>query len=605
MIKVKDKNKYIFILVGASVLLFYGSMTYAQQTGRYPIKFRPGSNLLYDRYDSNTIEMVAVSRLVADYEDVILTGNGHIRLVAPVGGGHKEDPFAINFAALRATVIRTYLKQNFRMLTNWSFTFYIDTTRTYSNTVEVAYIPHAIPADVSSVIHYTNATGNLPEVKSALSKYEKLPYLGDAPVLKSDTAVLARFDAINALATNPIDAVPVEGKPNPQKQLIAIHYRWDKDKLDSLYLSNPGNLHLLDSILHSENSKYIDTLTIVAYASPEGHPDYNKRLSERRAKTIKDYITNRYEAIIPEQVITQARGANWDGLRNFVMNDSALPSRKKVLEIIDSGLPGAQKQSRLTKLDGGKTYYRYILPNYYRYLRNGASVLITYRSGLLLPLLPMAVRQPELEAGLTVPGLKPLERKPIAKYPAALKSNLLYDAVGAFNIGVEVPIGDHFSVAGDFAYAYWRSPKNLYALQLLEGGIEGRYWFGVSEKKKLKNPEWAKPLRGWNAGIYGMYCSRYDVQWIDGHQGDGFWSVGLAAGYAMPIARSLALEFALAAGYFYTPEYRHYHEPEYDINGNYRLMWQETGSFGTFTLTRARLNLVWLIGTRQKGGQKK
>lgn len=308
MIKVKDKNKYIFILVGASVLLFYGSMTYAQQTGRYPIKFRPGSNLLYDRYDSNTIEMVAVSRLVADYEDVILTGNGHIRLVAPVGGGHKEDPFAINFAALRATVIRTYLKQNFRMLTNWSFTFYIDTTRTYSNTVEVAYIPHAIPADVSSVIHYTNATGNLSEVKSALSKYEKLPYLGDAPVLKSDTAVLARFDAINALATNPIDAVPVEGKPNPQKQLIAIHYRWDKDKLDSLYLSNPGNLHLLDSILHSENSKYIDTLTIVAYASPEGHPDYNKRLSERRAKTIKDYITNRYEAIIPEQVITQARG---------------------------------------------------------------------------------------------------------------------------------------------------------------------------------------------------------------------------------------------------------------------------------------------------------
>lgn len=372
-----------------------------------------------------------------------------------------------------------------------------------------------------------------------------------------------------------------------------------------MYLSNPENLHLLDSILNSDNSRYIDTLTIVSYASPEGHPDYNQRLSERRAKTIKDYIIGRYKAISPERIVTRARGENWQGLRKFVVNDPALPSRDKVLQIIDSSLPDIQKQDFLTKLNGGTTYYRYILPNYYRYLRNGSSVLINYTRTPVAAVIdePRPMLETRLEP-LLVPLFFMTNPQPVVRYPIALKTNLLFDAVGAPNIGIEVPIGMHFSVVGDFAYAYWRSPKNLYALQTLEGGVEGRYWFGVSDRKKQKNAEWAKPLRGWNVGLYAMYCSRYDVQWIDGYQGDGFWSAGLTAGYATPVGRNLTLEFSLAAGYFYTKEYRHYHQPEYDKNGKYHLMWQQTGSLGTFSLTKARVSLVWLIPNRQKGGLK-
>ena len=167
-------------------------------------------------------------------------------------------------------------------------------------------------------------------------------------------------------------------------------------------------------------------------------------------------------------------------------------------------------------------------------------------------------------------------------YSWTIKTNLLYDLVGAPNLGVEFPVGKNkkISVAADMAYAYWRI-NNLYALQTIQGGIEAKYWFTRSEFL----------LTGFNTGLYGMYCTRYDVQWKDGYQGDGFWSAGISAGYSMPISKRLNLEFALAGGYFYTPEVRHYHKPE-----NGYLLWEETRyNVGRISLTKLRVNLVWLI----------
>lgn len=259
------------------------------------------------------------------------------------------------------------------------------------------------------------------------------------------------------------------------------------------------------------------------------------------------------------------------------------------------------RQKALVALDGGTTYYRYILPNYYRYLRNGASILITYKP------IPVVI-EPEPEPELVVEIIPEPEPEPdpipIVKYPIAIRSNLIYDAMGAMNLGVEIPIRDNWSLIVDGAYSYWRSSKNLYALQTLEYGTEFRYWFGVNDKKKQCNANWAKPLKGWNLGLYGRYWQRYDAQWIDGVQGDGTWSAGLTAGYAFPIGKQLSFEASLGAGWLSTSEYRHYHQPEYDKDGKYHLMWQETGSWSGFTLTKVRFSLVWLIQYTKKGGAK-
>jgi len=181
---------------------------------------------------------------------------------------------------------------------------------------------------------------------------------------------------------------------------------------------------------------------------------------------------------------------------------------------------------------------------------------------------------------LSYSDINKLDIKKTHSYTLAIKTNLLYDLVTGANIAVEVPIGKRFSVAADFLYAYTRI-NNHYTLQATQGGLEARYWLGHREKQ----------LTGWNVGIYGMYCNRFDVQWGDGYQGDGFWSGGLSAGYSVPLSRLFNLDFSISGGYIFFPEVRHYHKGQ-----NEQLLWQETRyNVGRISLTNVKVSLVWLL----------
>ncbi len=185
----------------------------------------------------------------------------------------------------------------------------------------------------------------------------------------------------------------------------------------------------------------------------------------------------------------------------------------------------------------------------------------------------------------------------------ALKTNLLYDMVGVANLGVELPIGRRWSVEGDVAFAYWRTSNHLYALQTLDYGLTTRYWLPAGYKRRHRNPAWDKPLRGVNIGVYGRYWQRFEAQWKDGIQSDAAWSAGITTGYAFPIGRHFTLEAGIAAGYLSTSQYRTYDRPQYDSEGNYHLMWNETGVWGGLALTRVNFSFVWLIQTG-KGGKR-
>jgi hypothetical protein len=166
----------------------------------------------------------------------------------------------------------------------------------------------------------------------------------------------------------------------------------------------------------------------------------------------------------------------------------------------------------------------------------------------------------------------------------ALRTNLLLDIVGGANIGVEVPLGEHFSVAGDFAFAHTRI-KNLYTLQTLQWTAEGRYWF---------NPK-INTLTGWNIGVYGTYSSRFDIQWGRGYQGDGYFSAGVSGGYAWRLTDRLNLDVSALIGGVWMPELRHYDRPR---EGH--LMWIETRYNATrFLPTMLRANLVWFVGPKK------
>lgn len=558
------------------------------------IDFRHGSEILYGALHENKAALASIRATIDEKRKQIVGRDGHIRLTALIPSEQRGNLAALNLASIRASVVRKYLKDNYSFLSDSCFTFLIDPNGK-DNAIRVEFIPNTVTDASQSDIWYSLAKNHPEKVEYAMSHYKRIPFLDDSELFETRGM---DFDAIDPILDKTV-TTKIVGMTD-EKVSVTIYYRWDKDNLDKTYLNNTETLILIDSLLTNEDSKYIDSLVIVAYASPEGRPAYNQDLSQRRANTIKQYILDNYPAYKESQIITSARGENWEGFRRMAIADPNLRMKEQVLAIIDNpNIDDIQRQSMIALLDGGRLYKNYILPNYYRYLRLGASLFVIYTPGK-----PVEIDMEPINVEIAEPVFTPastpaLITDTIRGYPIALRTNLLYDAVGALNIGIELPYGrnKNWSFIADIAYAYWRSPKNLYALQTLEYGIENRYWFGVSPKRKEQKTNWAQPLKGFYAGVYGKYWQRYDAQWIDGVQGDASWSAGLTAGYAIPLSRSLSFDFGIGAGWVSTSEYRHYHQPEYDENGKHHLMWQETGRWSGLSLTKVRFALVWLIQT--------
>lgn len=169
----------------------------------------------------------------------------------------------------------------------------------------------------------------------------------------------------------------------------------------------------------------------------------------------------------------------------------------------------------------------------------------------------------------------------------AVRTNLLSDQIFVPNIGFEALFGCRFSGAADFTHGYWRL-KNRFAVQTMQINLEGRYWLA-------NNAE----LNGWNIGIYATIGGRYNIQWQGGWQGDRFWSAGFTGGYSMHLSGRFNLDLSLGAGFFYTPEARAYTRPQ---EGH--LIWRETRyNVGRFSLTKARMSLVWLIPTLKQSAR--
>lgn len=165
----------------------------------------------------------------------------------------------------------------------------------------------------------------------------------------------------------------------------------------------------------------------------------------------------------------------------------------------------------------------------------------------------------------------------------AVKTNLLYDAFSAINIGIEVPIGNNWSVGGDWIFPWWLSTPKQWAFQVGAGDIEGRYWFGYHPRNEL--------MTRWFVGTHltiGYYDWERDKE---GKQGE-FWSVGITGGYAHRIGCFTRLEYTIGVGFVET-HYRKY-EAQIDCQGDWKLLRTAYGHRTMFGLTKAEISLVWM-----------
>ncbi len=383
---------------------------------------------------------------------------------------------------------------------------------------------------------------------------------------------------------------------NGHKIDIKIHFRYDDSNINSSYMENLATLNLLDSIFNDKALvSTLDTIAVVALSSPEGSYEYNTRLSERRMVSLESFMTSTYPSIPSSLWYFSAEAENWVEFREMIVSDPNIPNKTKVLSIIDSDTDNDRKEWLLKIMDDGKPWQHikeHILPHQ----RYGASVVLIPHTDYLAasdPIIPInqSYSLQSTSSPQALPQLTTVAAAPAAQSKAiiAIKSNLIWDLASIINVGLEIPIGNRFSIVGEVTYPWWRNWEHNLTMQIESYHAEAKYWLGDRSNRDQ--------LTGWSAGIYGGW-GLYDVQIFSetGAQGD-FFDVGGEIGYAHAIGKNLHLEYTIGLGYIstdYNDYFMAYDTDEYNDIKVIPYPWMNN-KLSTILPTRCGISLVWVI----------
>ena len=172
----------------------------------------------------------------------------------------------------------------------------------------------------------------------------------------------------------------------------------------------------------------------------------------------------------------------------------------------------------------------------------------------------------------------------------ALKTNLLFDVALIPNFEIEIPIGRHWSVNGEYMFPWWLLDGDKYCLEIMAGGTRSTLLAAA-----IQTTEATRHTDGHFVGLYAG-GGKYDLQWkTNGYQGEFFIAAGFSYGYAHKLSRHLHLEFNIGIGLLRT-DYRHYH-----ARNNYQtLQWQENGRYTWFGPTKAKVSLYGCLPAERK-----
>lgn len=358
-------------------------------------------------------------------------------------------------------------------------------------------------------------------------------------------------------------AAPDTGNDNVARSVarrFAIYYWLDRIDIDEHYLDNEQQILQIKKYLLI--SPKIDSITICAYASPEGVYERNVWLARKRAEAARRFIVNNIpegSSLNGDKIKLQPMDENWEGLRAEIEANYKLQNKDKVMRILDSNVGNDTKKWRIQNLDNGYTWH-YIIVNHMPKLR-----LATWICVWVDPEVPAlaGIGPQEAEdirpAALAQPSLPsvPMDLAPAKLYDRQMimagRTNLL---VPGLNFGVEIPIGRHVSIGADYWYPWWLADSNKYCGEMLGWFIDGKYWFTGRNGKY----EWtrADKLKGHAIGVYagGGY---YDYQKRrSGYQGE-YIDFGVDYTYGLPIGRKkwMRMEFNIGLGCILT-QARHY-----------------------------------------------
>ncbi len=415
-----------------------------------------------------------------------------------------------------------------------------------------------------------------------------------------------------------------DSQTEQKSKIIEIYFDLDSYAIDINYLDNDKNLSTLSSLidhLQRDTLATISRIEINSYASPDGGLHYNEQISQKRTQSIYNYF--RGTTTIPENILYLSySGIDWKGLQQIVEN-SSMSYKSEVLQILESAPEEIKNRmtpysnnigftssdtvnKQLTELKDGEPY-RYMTKHFFPQLRRSSVATIYFEiakssTNKEVEIEVASKSQYEESSDTPISSTTDLEVEFNQSAPLfALKTNLLYDCIMLPSIEIEVPIGDRLSIAGEWIFPWWTwddgtSKSDRNRLQLLQGGLDVKYWLGNRSKRSV--------MTGWNVGLYcgaGKYDFEYNKK---GYQGEFFIAAGVSGGFAHEINKSgsLRMEYALGIGYLKT-DYRHY-TSEFYATDDWRAILTKKGTYSWFGPTKAKISLVWLLNRKSKEGQR-
>lgn len=340
---------------------------------------------------------------------------------------------------------------------------------------------------------------------------------------------------------------------------LQIYFKTGKTDVVPSFKDNGNTLESLYRFLEESNDTHFNYrlkgITLQGSASPEGKQHWNAILARRRADAVAGYIEKQFPAyrrFVQKDNIKLNLGAHttlWPELRStkIVVDYFRFFKGPELPQISRPKIPSAETSVANARVIGRKAAY------------------------------------PTPEARITA-DVKQTENtlsedSSSKNFRIAIKTNALYDLMITPNLGVEIPVSNKWSIAGNWMYAWWKSDPKKWYHRIYGGDIEARRWLKPTTT-----------LSGLHFGAYGQILT-YDFEWggkgVLG--GKWTWGAGISLGYAMHLAQRFNLDFNVGAGYL-TGEYIVY-KP---IGNCY--VWQATKNRRWFGPTKAEISLVWLLG---------
>lgn len=389
------------------------------------------------------------------------------------------------------------------------------------------------------------------------------------------------------------------GNPHIEKR-YNIFFRINSPKIEENFKDNARTLAQMKSDIETTlelDGAVPDSLLILSTASPDGGYEFNKRLAKNRAASTEKLLLEMFPQFRNAHIKVEYLEEDWDGLMQVLKAHPEFPQRQQMMNIINDN--SSNVQSKEYRLRACKQGWRYLVNNYIYALRNSSITLTVVMTAdnaddefvRGVPVEPLPAKQwaytPKFEQPMKGDMLPvpPLEVK-FLKTIIAARTNLL---IPGLNFGMEIPIGNHWSIGVDYFYPWAVSAENKWCGEMLGWFVDGKYWF-TGEKNK-----WSvdSKLKGHAVGLYagGGY---YDYQKItNGAQGE-YMDIGVDYTYALPVANDkLRFEFNVGVGFVRT-WYRPY-SPSSDFEDLIKepgVKYRSTNFIGP---TRASVSLVYPI----------